>query len=99
MQNFVSKEGQKISTNIYWSGKPGLIGLTLCAALLGNAKQIDAVFLPWIFSTLVFSATSFRSYMALHNVPSHTFFMQRAGNICLNLSFKSFKSCTGGGLA
>ena len=54
MPNFGSKEGPKISTNIYWSVKQGLIGLILCAAIIGNAIQFDAVFLPWIFSTLVF---------------------------------------------
>ena len=96
MQNFVSKEGKKISSNIYWSLLPGLIGIVLCAALIGKAKQFDAVFLPWIFSTVVFSATSFCSYMALHidvkahsavhNVPSHIFFTHGADNICFNLS-------------
>ena len=66
LPNFVSKKGPKISTNIYWSIEAGLIGLLLCAVLIGNAKQFDAVFLPWIFSILLFFATSFRSYMALH---------------------------------
>ena len=54
LPNFVSKKGPKISTNIYWSIEAGLIGLLLCAVLIGNAKQFDAVFLPWIFSILFF---------------------------------------------
>ena len=86
LPNFVSKKGPKISTNLYWSIEAGLIGLLLCAVLIGNAKQFDAVFLPWIFSILLFFATPFRSYMALHNVPSHILFMQRTGNTSFNLS-------------